>query len=288
MGRSCTLAAILWLSLVPSGFSYDYSRDKEWLHSNITSWISFGPAIIGTCKRIDLHVEDIGDFKLLASDANFPSVKNWVQTSFENKLDMSPNDTVFQSIRRKAYLVLYSNDKGERNDTLLVIPLSARMLNTSERDFLNQLNDLKAKMTPQRLFLKGKAVGSQDTMMLVLPANAIWTDTKLALDDVFNKSVSISVDAGEHWGMGNGPDCDAGGFPTKVAPEGYAEPGAPIGCLVGRIGRKEPFMIGKSIRSLPRGVGELFLTANDDVSRKGFSNNHGTIHVKILYPPDRQ
>jgi hypothetical protein len=288
----CTFSIIcsnLW-----GAFAYEHKLQKEWLAHDGVNLIRLGPGILGTCKRIDLTIEDVGDFRVCAGEKNFSSVQNWVRTKSETKFGLPPVDPPGEN-QNKYYAValdLYSSDRAVRDDLLMSIPLTARILGMNESDFSSEVNNLKARMTAYREhFVKKDGTKSEEIEAITLEANAGWAPV-LSLDDVMNKSVSITVDSTDHWNI-KGHDCDANGLSKELAGPGCALPGRPIGCLVGKFdipGRDDlahSFFIGKGLGSLPRGTGMLFLAANDDFGRKGFLKNHGAIHIKITYPSKR-
>ena len=141
--------ALLILIAVLFSCSFVHSRDRKWLHFNV-DWMDFGPAIIESSKRIDLHVEHDGDFELIEGDKNFLTLKSWVRDHFQEMLNMSPNDTRLQAKMFPVYLTLYSATRGAVRDKLVGIPLSGKMLSMDEHAFSAELDKLKKEMTPIR------------------------------------------------------------------------------------------------------------------------------------------
>jgi len=79
-------------------------------------------------------------------------------------------------------------------------------------------------------------------------------------------------------GQKSGPDGDPGKrYPTNVLPE------ADHNALIGRIGARDPFLVGSSTEFAARGDGRLWLGVND----AGVDNNSGafTAHVRVPNRP---
>ncbi|MDI4671530.1 hypothetical protein MKZ42_12645 [Pseudoalteromonas shioyasakiensis] len=85
-----------------------------------------------------------------------------------------------------------------------------------------------------------------------------------------------------HWGP-----TDAAGDSRYPAPSSYLKPGAPEGCLIGKVGGSNisggspVFAIGNHGYVPPEYEGLLWLTVNDE--ERGFGDNHGQISVAIRH-----
>lgn len=86
-----------------------HQLDATWLQSN--NWFSLGPAVIKSSKRIDLHLNEVDAFKVVAGDKNFSSILNWVFDNFYGKLVTAPNNKNFKFGVRPNHLVLYASER---------------------------------------------------------------------------------------------------------------------------------------------------------------------------------
>jgi len=127
--------------------------DNKWLRSNGTEWIRYGPAIFGSCKRIELrinHGQGGEEFKVSDKDKNFLPIQSWIRKTFEKKLDMAPKEPSFKAVYAPILLVLFSSDNGRQEDMLISIPLSARMLGSDEITFQDRVKELRSMMIPMK------------------------------------------------------------------------------------------------------------------------------------------
>jgi len=114
------------------------------------------------------------------------------------------------------------------------------------------------------------------TVSLVIPANKMWTSTKIYLAP--GTKLSISASGTISYGYGCGPD---GNLNHIAGFGGIPIGGKPFGLLIGKIGTSgEPFPIGKTfaIDNIERG-GELFLGINDTE----YLDNMGYFTVQVKY-----
>ena len=142
------VALVTWCSaaMLRSGAAMSIASNGEWLRHNGTAWIVFGPAVFGACKRIDLHVRDDGDYHILAGSPSFVSIREWVRKKFEQRVNESPVVPSYKAVYFPIYLDLYSDERGERGDLLLKIPLTTQMLDLTNDAFQLKLSDLKNSM----------------------------------------------------------------------------------------------------------------------------------------------
>jgi hypothetical protein len=147
-------AGCLFIFLVWTGVSMakDYTNDLKWLHHNGTAWIRFGPAIVGSTKRIDLFVAPRnceGDtLSVTANDKDFAQVQSWIKMNLEDRFNFSMNSPEYKSECVGTSLLLYNNERGSQDDLLAIIPLTPRMIDTNENGFNVALQMLRSWMTP--------------------------------------------------------------------------------------------------------------------------------------------
>ncbi len=123
--------------------------------------------------------------------------------------------------------------------------------------------------------------GGQPSVEQSVDAATIWQKTGVVVAE--DQSLTVSY-LGGRWSISpEHTDLGAGGTGRFKGSASYALPGAPGGCLVGRIG-DVVFEIGQGATAPARLAGELELTCNDDVTHqvgRGFPDNTGSIRVKI-------
>ncbi|HEY9775000.1 MAG TPA: hypothetical protein V6C81_14645 [Planktothrix sp.] len=130
----------------------DFKADLKWLHHNGTGWISFGPGIIASCRRIDLFVdkpdaEKENRYAVVPTDKGFDATRDWVKNFLEYKFDFSMNTPEYKSARTGTRLVLYTSESGLAGDVLTMIPLSPKMLDEDEKAYKADLEQLKKWMS---------------------------------------------------------------------------------------------------------------------------------------------
>jgi hypothetical protein len=145
----CLSIFLLWTGV---GMAKDYTNDLKWLHHNGTAWIDFGPAIVGSAKRIDLFVDrqnrDGDTLSVAANDKDFAQVQSWIKMNLEDKFNFSMNSPEYKSVGLGTSLLLYNNERGSRDDLLAIIPLTPRMIETDENGFNKAIQKLQSWMTP--------------------------------------------------------------------------------------------------------------------------------------------
>ncbi len=126
--------------------------------------------------------------------------------------------------------------------------------------------------------------GSASGKILRIQAAIPWQQTGITLHK--GQTVIISFLSGS-WCVNPAQDeYDANGCPdTPVDSDAYILRLVNEGALCGRIGKTgTPFFIGNTREIIAEDDGELFLTANDDISRSygaGFSDNKGILNIVI-------
>ncbi len=115
--------------------------------SNGTAWLEFGPAIINSCARIELHMyqgpASAGKtIVVLRQDSKFNGIRNWINENFEKKLNLSPQEPSYRAQFSANYLVLYASSTGGLDDRLLRIPLAGETLGPQQHE--RKLAEIKA------------------------------------------------------------------------------------------------------------------------------------------------
>ena len=275
----------LIVAIAANLFTPSPAADESFIHPNGVEWIGFGPAVIESCKSIELHIYDIGDFKIGVHDKGFAEIKTWVQTKFGDKLNCSPNTPNNRSIGWPNSLGLYASEKPSDETLLLFVPLNSRLLETNDNDVKETLRNLASKMHAYRTIeKKGDQIWA--TLMVDLDPSVGWTNTHVVMNEAFCSMLSIVADGRQKWVIGSNSPCDAGGIPHKPSDRTVLFPGAPVGSLIGKIGKDKPFFIGKKINGVPPANGELFLAANTNEKQR--DNSHGTIRLHITFFQERR
>lgn len=149
--------------------------------------------------------------------------------------------------------------------------------NTSREDMLSILKEV----FPDENLLK--AIQILYPTIIEVSAATPWNDTGIFIET--DESVQVEYLSGNwminpQWGI-----CGPEGNPKFIAKRFYLLPGAPEGCLVGKVGENSDTIIkiGRAAM-IPQSEGYLYLGANDDEEAlygAGYRDNHGAIQVVV-------
>jgi len=125
---------------------------NEWTRDNGVEWISFGPGIIGACRRIDVTLGPglHSPISIKYRDANFPAVRDWVKAHFENQLNYSPVKKCYQSVQFHDTITLYSSETGGDDSLLISAPLTTITLGVSSKILDKKLSELSLILSRKR------------------------------------------------------------------------------------------------------------------------------------------
>lgn len=123
--------------------------DVSPLRGNGALWLSYGPAIITSCRAVIYRESGADEYRISDSNAKFAAVKDWLLANVERRLNLCPTKPCLGAVEVSRSITLYSDEDASSNHMLLHIPLTAQILAPKSKNVsmrtdqrLGELHDL--------------------------------------------------------------------------------------------------------------------------------------------------
>gem|GEM_PF-6107314 len=123
--------------------------DVSPLRGNGALWLSYGPAIISSCRAVVYREAGADEYRIPESNAKFAAVKDWLLANVERRLNLCPIKPCLGAVEVSRSITLYSDEDASPHHMLLHIPLTSQILAPKSKNVsmrtdqrLGELHDL--------------------------------------------------------------------------------------------------------------------------------------------------
>jgi len=101
------------------------------IQRNGTAWLQYGPAVINSCKRVDISsdLDEEKYFVIITDNPLLEKIKDWTRKNYGYQMNYSEINPFYETCYFNETITLYSSTQGGEEAILLFIPLGREDIN---------------------------------------------------------------------------------------------------------------------------------------------------------------